>query len=206
MARVTCELGVTSRPDGSLSPIPLPPYPNRNPPHLLHPKQPTTLHLQPCPSLCSTRVPGDQRWPPALSDSGWWGNAVADSQPRVAWPYKGRSQEGLLAQAWRENPDSHCLFSPSQPPESFQTEDRGSPSGQATFPEDSGEQGGKTSPSSGSSTPGCGQAAPGKILPGKIVRPPAQLPPLTEGETGRQREALVRRDHTTWVSQVGPIS
>lgn len=75
--------------------------------------------------------------PPALSGGGGWG--AASSQPRAAWPYKGRSQGGLLAQAWRENPDSHCLFSPSQPPRSFPTEDRGSP-GSATFPEDGGEQ------------------------------------------------------------------
>lgn len=44
---------------------------------------------------------------------------------------------------------------------------------------------------------GCGQPAPGKILPGKTVRPPVRWPLLMEWETGRQSEVLVRRDHTT---------
>lgn len=147
----------------------------------------------------------------APSPQWWWrwGSTGTGSQPRAAWPYKGRSQGGLLTQAWRENPDSHCLFSPSQPPGASQ-EGRGSPvSASRYFLKTVERREGKLAHSLGATLPACHQPAPGKNLPYKRPRPPVRPSPLTEG-IWSHREGKYLGEVTTpagdraQVSQVAP--
>lgn len=169
----------------------------------------STFSPAPASAAPESQVTSSGPQPSVVGGGGGWGSAVTGSQPRVAWPYKGRSQGGLLTQAWRENPDSHCLFSPSQPPGASQ-EDRGSPPlGSTIFPGDSGVQGGEIGPFSGSNPPDRHQPAPGKNLPYRSPRLPVQPSPLTEGKWSHREgehlgEGTTPAGDRTWGSQVTP--
>lgn len=175
----------------------LPPYPLPCP--LLHCKQPRgqdrgwgvqglqghvlchTLHLRPCPGLCSPRVPGDQ-WggPPDFGGRGGWGSAAAAPSPERPGHIREGAREAsglgpaektqtatvyfLLpspAGAPRQKTEVH-LGSVAFPPETVGSRE-GSPQGVAAQTADS-------------------QHRPGRTPPGKIRRPPVQQP-LTGGET-----------------------